>query len=168
MSALASYHDLIASKRVSFEPRGFSDVTDRDLIDGLFDHQKHGVEFALRAGCAALFYDTGLGKTAQALNWGQAVKNLVQAEQDGVAGDLFAGAVNQQADVFKKPDADIYRGEDKRSPKSKEFIAAIDTVCREYDVSLGHEDHHGAFIVQPFSETNQDWLSRAFDETSAA
>ena len=71
--SLAPYHDLIARKRVAFQPRGFSDVGDRDLIDSLFDHQKHGVEFALRTGCSAAFYDTGLGKTALALSWADAV-----------------------------------------------------------------------------------------------
>lgn len=71
--SLQAYHELIAAKRVAFEPRGFTDVSDRDLISSLFDHQKHGVEFALRTGCAAAFYDTGLGKTALALAWGDAV-----------------------------------------------------------------------------------------------
>ncbi|WP_375453742.1 helicase-related protein [uncultured Methylobacterium sp.] len=71
--SLGRYHDLIAAKRVAFEPRGFTDVGDGDLIDSLFDHQKHGVSFALRAGCAAAFYDTGLGKTALALAWGDAI-----------------------------------------------------------------------------------------------
>jgi hypothetical protein len=70
---LSSYHDLIARKRVAFEARGFTDVTDADLPSSLFDHQKHGVEFGLRAGCGAEFYDTGLGKTAIALAWGQGV-----------------------------------------------------------------------------------------------
>lgn len=73
MSDLSTYHDLIARKRVAFEPRGFTDIRDSELHPSLFDHQRHGVEFALRAGCAALFYDTGLGKTAMALNWGQAL-----------------------------------------------------------------------------------------------
>lgn len=71
--SLGAYHDLIARKRVAFEPRGFADVGSADLIDTLFDHQKHGVEFALRTGCSAAFYDTGLGKTALALAWGDAI-----------------------------------------------------------------------------------------------
>jgi hypothetical protein len=39
----------------------------------LFPHQRHGAEFALRTGRSALFYDTGLGKTAQMLEWGRCV-----------------------------------------------------------------------------------------------
>ena len=70
---LATYRDLIAARRIAFEPRGFTDVTDRDLLPSLFDHQKHGVDFALRTGCSGLFYDTGLGKTAMELNWADCV-----------------------------------------------------------------------------------------------
>lgn len=66
-----AYHALIARKRVSFEARGLTRW--RALPDGLFDHQKHGVEFALRAGCSGLFYDTGLGKTRMALAWGERI-----------------------------------------------------------------------------------------------
>lgn len=71
MDDLSGYHDLIARKRVAFEARGIERW--RPLSDALFPHQHHGIEFALRAGCAALFYDTGLGKTAMALEWGQRI-----------------------------------------------------------------------------------------------
>ena len=70
---MTPYADLIARKRVAFEARGFTDVDDAALHARLFDHQRHGAGFALRAGCAALFYDTGLGKTGMALTWGDDV-----------------------------------------------------------------------------------------------
>lgn len=66
------YHEIISGKKSAFEPRGFS-VSERSLSDDLFDHQRHGVAFALHCGCAGLFYDTGLGKTAMALSWGDQV-----------------------------------------------------------------------------------------------
>ena len=69
--SIESYRNLIARKRVAFEARGLT--TWGDLPASLFPHQVHGVEFALRAGCAALFYDTGLGKTAMALAWGDQI-----------------------------------------------------------------------------------------------
>lgn len=71
--SVADYHAAIARKRISFEPRGFDDVSDADIPSGMFDHQRHGIEFGLRNGCAGLFFDTGLGKTAMELAWGQAV-----------------------------------------------------------------------------------------------
>lgn len=70
---LQSYHELIAGKRVAFQPRGFANVDEAALPSRLFDHQRHGAAFALRCGSAALFYDTGLGKTGMALVWGDEI-----------------------------------------------------------------------------------------------
>lgn len=70
---LAAYHALIDAKRAAFQPRGFADVDEARLPDTLFPHQRHGVAFALRAGSAGLFYDTGLGKTLMELTWGDEV-----------------------------------------------------------------------------------------------
>lgn len=71
MTDLSAYHDLIERKRVAFSPRGFSDYG--EIKGELFAHQMHGVEFALRAGCAAHFYDTGLGKSRMAMAWAQKI-----------------------------------------------------------------------------------------------
>lgn len=70
---LQAYHQLIAEKRVAFQPQGFSDVDEGRLPGWLFDHQRHGVAFGLRCGSAGLFYDTGLGKTGMSLAWGDEV-----------------------------------------------------------------------------------------------
>ena len=70
---LASYRALVAAKQITALPCGFTDVGSRDLLPGLFDHQKHCLEFALRAGRSAQFLDTGLGKTALALAWGDGI-----------------------------------------------------------------------------------------------
>ncbi len=71
MNALASYHDIIARSHVGFRPSGLDGTF--DLPDALFSHQRASVEFALRCGSAALFLDTGLGKTLCALAWGQEI-----------------------------------------------------------------------------------------------
>ena len=68
---LESYHELIARKRVSFEARGLQHWG--ELPSTLFPHQRHGVEFALRQGCSAMFYDTGLGKSRMAHAWAQQI-----------------------------------------------------------------------------------------------
>lgn len=69
--SLDAYHDLISRKRVTFEPRGMASVP--ALNSALKPHQAHTVDFALRAGCAAAFLDTGLGKSFVALEWGRVV-----------------------------------------------------------------------------------------------
>lgn len=73
MSDLRQYYDLIARKRSTFTPRGFHDVDEGSLPNWMFDHQRHGVTFALGTGSSALFYDTGLGKTGMALAWGDEI-----------------------------------------------------------------------------------------------
>lgn len=56
----ADYHAFIASKGISAATVGFSA---KALPERLFPHQRKAVEFALDKGRAALFLDTGLGKS---------------------------------------------------------------------------------------------------------
>lgn len=65
------YSDLLARKRVGFEAHGLAKVP--KLNKQLFPHQRHSTEFALHAGCSALFLDTGLGKSFCALEFGRVV-----------------------------------------------------------------------------------------------
>lgn len=75
MTDLASYQDLLARKRVAFEPRGLARVP--ALNGKMFPHQAHTTEFLLRAGCGAAFLDTGLGKSLVALEWGRVIAEHV-------------------------------------------------------------------------------------------
>jgi hypothetical protein len=68
---LSSYNELLARKRVAFEPRGLVKVP--SLNAAMFPHQAHTTEFLLRAGCGAAFLDTGLGKSLVALEWGRVI-----------------------------------------------------------------------------------------------
>lgn len=69
--SLTPYAELIARKQIAFKPQGFVGIP--ALNDALKPHQEHCVRFALEQGCAALFLDTGLGKTFCALEWGRVV-----------------------------------------------------------------------------------------------
>lgn len=71
---MTPYHELIAAKRVTVAPRGLANVP--TLNAALKPHQEHVVDFALRQGCAAMFLDTGLGKTLSALDWGRVIVEL--------------------------------------------------------------------------------------------
>lgn len=64
------YYNLIAAKRQAYAPRGF---TPSAMCEALKPHQQHATQFAIEAGAAALFLDTGLGKTLCALEWGRQV-----------------------------------------------------------------------------------------------
>ncbi len=43
------------------------------------------------------------------------------------------------------------------------FLADVAEVCQHHQLSLGHEDTHGAFTVEPYSVRNRAWLESAAD-----
>jgi len=45
------------------------------------------------------------------------------------------------------------------------FLTEVIAVSQKHNLSIGHEDTHGEFIVQKFSQNNADWLMDATDET---
>jgi hypothetical protein len=49
--------------------------------------------------------------------------------------------------------------------KVDNFIADILSVYRKHNMSISHEDEHGAFVIQPISDINIEWLENAHDET---
>ena len=66
------YDDYIKSKALTAQSHGFI-VDDGGLPNQLFGFQRDCVKWALMRGKAALFLDTGLGKTACQLSWARAV-----------------------------------------------------------------------------------------------
>jgi superfamily II DNA or RNA helicase len=69
------YDEFVAKKLIKAGDRGF-DVPESDINPKLFDWQRAIVIWALRKGCAALFEDCGLGKTAQQLEWAHHISRL--------------------------------------------------------------------------------------------
>ncbi len=51
-------------------------------------------------------------------------------------------------------------------PYVEKFLDDIDFVCREYGLTISHEDTHGLFIVEDYSEHNIDWLKSAVVEVT--
>jgi len=62
-----SYQEFVANKLQFVAPSGLADVP--ALNETLYPHQRDLVAWALRRGRAAIFADTGLGKTAMQLEW---------------------------------------------------------------------------------------------------
>ena len=62
------YKEFIKSKQMSDVDSGF-EVPLNKINNILFDFQKHLVRWAIKRGRAAIFADTGLGKTAMQLEW---------------------------------------------------------------------------------------------------
>lgn len=68
MSTTQEYKDFIASKKIRANRYGFKPVV---MNDHLMDWQARIVDWAVRRGRAALFADTGLGKTLMQLAWAE-------------------------------------------------------------------------------------------------
>lgn len=49
----------------------------------------------------------------------------------------------------------------KNHPKVQAFLDDLNEVYRKHGMSLAHEDSNGAFLVEPYSEINVDWLNDA-------
>lgn len=45
--------------------------------------------------------------------------------------------------------------------KAAKLLREIAALCREYHLSLSHEDEHGAFRVVPYREDLEVWLLEA-------
>jgi DNA modification methylase len=62
------YGDFLEKKKIIVKPVGFN-VDRKEINDKLFDFQKDIVQWAIKKGRAAIFADTGLGKTFIQLEW---------------------------------------------------------------------------------------------------
>jgi superfamily II DNA or RNA helicase len=67
-----TYSEFIAQKQRAIQPVGI-DVLQVPLHHALKTHQKQGVKWALKLGRAALFWGTGMGKTAAFTEWASQV-----------------------------------------------------------------------------------------------
>lgn len=68
--SLQEYRAFIASKATSVPALG---IAPRDTSERMFHHQRAATEYALEKGRAALFLDTGLGKSLCELEWARQV-----------------------------------------------------------------------------------------------
>lgn len=48
--------------------------------------------------------------------------------------------------------------------RRQEFMDKIVKLCNEYQLSISHEDGHGAFIVTDYEKQYVDWFLAAFQE----
>lgn len=77
LNSTYTYDEFLQKKEVLIGDSGF-EVEDDELSPYLFDYQKDIIKWALRKGKAALFEDTGLGKTIQQLQWATLVNQFTE------------------------------------------------------------------------------------------
>lgn len=72
-ASTSDYEAFVARKLTRVPPTGIAGFDGAALHSSLFDHQRALVTWALKRGRAAIFADTGLGKTAMQLEWSRHV-----------------------------------------------------------------------------------------------
>jgi hypothetical protein len=92
------YLDFLAKKAILTPPAGLVEIP--PLHPRLFPHQRDGVDFALRQGRAALFYDTGLGKTGMQLEWARRVHEATGGDVLVLAPLAVAGQTVREGEAF--------------------------------------------------------------------
>jgi len=50
---------------------------------------------------------------------------------------------------------------DKEKASERSFLEDIVAVYKKHNLSLSHEDKQGGFLVEPYSQSNVDWLFQA-------
>jgi hypothetical protein len=52
----------------------------------------------------------------------------------------------------------IEKGNKTENEPVDHFLQEIAAVCKKHGFSIGHEDTHGAFIIEAYDKANIDWL----------
>ena len=127
---MTDYQALLNRKKIVFDNKGI-EVTHKEIHPKLFDFQKDLVKWALKKGKAAIFADTGLGKTFMQLEWARLVGGNVlivaplsiakQTEREAHKIDLEINYIRsmEQAkeginitnyEMIEKMDAEFFKG----------------------------------------------------------
>jgi len=93
-----NYHEFLSAKRRTDPPTGLTDIP--DLPAQLFPHQGDIVRWALRRGRAAIFAQTGLGKSFMELAWGGAVHQATGGDILLLTPLAVAGQMVSEAEKF--------------------------------------------------------------------
>lgn len=162
-----NYQDFIAKKLAAWEPVGFQ--YDGDLGGGLYPHQDALVRWAIRLGRAAIFADTGLGKTRMQLEWADVIANrtngtililapLAVAEQtaeEGASIGINIAHVRDQSDIVEAIDSSDCRifitNYDRLHRFNTEAFTGV--VLDESSIIKHHDAKTLAQLIEAFKET---------------
>lgn len=159
---LEPYRALIESKRVAFQGRGLGDVP--ALNPALAPHQRHSVEFALRRGRAALFLDTGLGKSLCALDWGRVVSEHTGKSVLMLAPLAVAQQHVREAEKFGIPHVGVVRSEDEIGARGI-YVTNYDRLDKFDPARFGGVILDESSILKGFNGKTTKRLIEAFAKT---
>jgi superfamily II DNA or RNA helicase len=93
---METYRDIVEKSVIKHISHG---VCNRAMPERIREHQAHAVDFALERGCAALFLDTGLGKSLCSFAWSE---NIAKASGKPVLMLAPLGVTGQHLDEANK------------------------------------------------------------------
>lgn len=155
------YGDFLKSKQLTTQRWGV-DIKQDQIHPLLFDFQKDIVQWAVRKGRAAIFADTGLGKTLMQLEWARLIgeKTLIiaplsvarQTQREALKIDLDIHYVRSQEDV------DVMNG-------TKLFITNYEMVDKFDPSSFGAVVLDESSILKAIGSKTRKKLTEAFKDT---
>lgn len=157
-----NYEDFIDGKLSRVPPTGLSSAGDLILPSGLFDFQDALVRWALRRGRAAIFADTGLGKSRMQLAWADTVRQftghdvlilapLAVAAQTVAEGDEIGVAVRQCRDGAEVQPGITITNYDRLHRFDTSRFGAV--VLDESSVIKHHTSKTLALLLEAFAQT---------------
>ena len=158
---LEAYRQFIAQKKRGFEARGIKKW--RHFDESLRGDQVHGVEFALRAGCSALFYDTGLGKSRMSHVWAQ---RIIEATNKPclLLAPLAVGHQHAREAASIGVDAQVIRDGSEATGK-KIYIINYDRMDRIDPAKFGSVILDESSIIKNFTGATTRKLTESFAKT---
>jgi superfamily II DNA or RNA helicase len=158
---IAGYHELIARKSLAFQPRGMARVP--ELNGKLSPLQAHCVDFSARTGCAALFLDTGLGKTFSALEWGRLIVESENRPVLMLAPLAVAGQHHREAEKWGIDARAIREVEEIAGPRI--YITNYERLARFADIDFAAVILDESSILKSFTGATTRALMARFART---
>lgn len=155
------YAEMIGAKALAFEPRGLSNVP--ALNSSLSPLQAHCVDFAARTGCAALFLDTGLGKTFSALEWGRVIVEATNKPVLMLAPLAVSGQHHREAERWGIDAKAIREPDEITTPRV--YITNYERLAKFADVDFGGVILDESSILKSFTGSTTRALMSRFKTT---
>lgn len=146
-----TYEEFIAGKAITPIISGF-DVSLEELNESLFDFQRVIVKWALKRGRAAIFADTGLGKTLMQTSWAQSVVDHTDGDVLIVAPLCVAQQTVREGAKFGI-DINFCRDQEKAKP-------GINITNYEMLDKFNLDDFHGIVLDESSIIKNRDGKTR--------
>lgn len=155
---LTEYRNFIASKAVSVRKNGMRPIGMNDLCK---EHQRAAIDYALNIGKAALFLDTGLGKSLCELEWARQVSEETGKPVLILTPLAVAGQMIREGHKFG---IDARQIKDQSEVGSGIMVANYERLARLDPSSFGGVVLDESSILKSFAGRTRNMLMDAFKD----